>query len=124
MAKELVFSVTASDCDWSYTRGTGNGGQKKNKTSSAVHCKHRASGARGYAEDSRSQHQNKQSAFVRMSETKEFKLWCEMEFRRKTGQQAAIDSEVKRQMENVRVEIKENGLWKEVAKNALLSETE
>lgn len=26
-----LFSVTAQDCDWSYTRGTGAGGQKKIK---------------------------------------------------------------------------------------------
>ena len=48
--RQLLFSVTANDCDWSYTRGTGNGGQKKNKTNSAVHCKHRASGAHWDAE--------------------------------------------------------------------------
>ena len=29
--KELLFSVTAADCDWSYTKGTGAGGQKKTK---------------------------------------------------------------------------------------------
>jgi len=53
---QLLFSLTSSDFEWSYTKGTGPGGQKKNKTSSAVHCIHRPSGARGYAEDSRSQH--------------------------------------------------------------------
>ena len=71
--RTLLFSVTASDCDWSYTRGTGKGGQKKNKTNSAVHCTHRASGAHGYAEDAREQHHNRRTAFVRMLETKEFK---------------------------------------------------
>lgn len=71
--KELLFSVTAADCDWSYTKGTGSGGQKKNKTSSAVHCTHRASRAHGYSEASRSQLDNKREAFVKMCNTKEFK---------------------------------------------------
>lgn len=31
MNKQPLFSVTAQDCDWSYTRGTGAGGQKKTK---------------------------------------------------------------------------------------------
>lgn len=48
--KQLLFSVTAKDCEWSYTRGTGAGGQKKNKTSSAVHCSHKQSKAHGYAD--------------------------------------------------------------------------
>ena len=58
-----LFSVTAQDCEWSYTRGTGAGGQKRNKTSSAVHCTHRASGAHGYSESSRSQLDNRRDAF-------------------------------------------------------------
>ena len=75
MSKELLFSVTASDCDWSYTKGTGAGGQKRNKTSSAVHCTHRLSGAHGYSEASRSQLDNKRDAFVKMVQTEEFKQW-------------------------------------------------
>jgi protein subunit release factor B len=120
--RELLFSVTASDCDWSYTRGTGNGGQKRNKTSSAVHCKHRASGARGYAEDDRSQHVNKRTAFMRMIETKEFKDWHRREVMRRTGEQAAIEDSVNRQMRQIRVEIKEEGKWKKVDKDAVLND--
>ena len=42
MSKELLFSVTAADCDWQYIRGTGPGGQKRNKTETKVRCVHRA----------------------------------------------------------------------------------
>ena len=58
--KELIFSVTSKDCEWDYVRGSGKGGQKRNKTSSAVRCRHLPSNAIGYAEDTRSQLQNKQ----------------------------------------------------------------
>lgn len=121
--RQPVFSVTAKDCEWSYTRGTGNGGQKKNKTSSAVHCKHPPSGAYGYAEDNRSQHQNRQLAFQRMAATKEFKDWLHREFLRRTGQQAVIEDNVKREMRKIRVEVKnDEGLWTEVNKDDPLPE--
>ena len=51
MGKTLLFSVTAGDCKWDYYRGTGSGGQKKNKTSNCVRCTHTASGAVGKSED-------------------------------------------------------------------------
>ena len=114
-SKELLFSVGASDCEWSYTRGAGKGGQKKNKTSSAVHCTHRPSGAHGYSEASRSQLENKQEAFRKMAESKEFKAWWKIEVARKTGQLYEIEQEVERQMRNVRVEGKdEDGKWVEL----------
>mgnify|MGYP003349724956 CR=1 FL=1 len=92
--KELLFSVTKDDCDWSYTKGTGSGGQKKNKTSSAVHCKHRASGAKAYSESSRSQLDNKREAFVKMCETETFKKWHRLETLRRTGMMDQIDRKV------------------------------
>ena len=112
--KQILFSVTASDCDWSYTRGTGAGGQKKNKTSSAVHCTHRQSGAAGYSEETRSQAKNRQSAFVKMVGTDKFKAWHRVEVMRRTGQMAVIDAEVEKQMRRVRVDRKnDDGRWEE-----------
>ena len=112
--KQILFSVTASDCKWSYTRGTGAGGQKKNKTSSAVHCVHPPSGAHGYSEASRSQAENKQDAFVKMAETKEFKVWHQMEVLRRNGRLKLIDAEVEKQLKKVKTEIKIDGRWTEV----------
>lgn len=109
--RQLLFSVTANDCDWSYTKGTGAGGQKRNKTSSAVHCTHRASGAHGYSEASRSQLDNKRDAFQKMCESKEFKKWHAVEVARRTGDQARIDAEVEKEMKRVRVEHKVEGKW-------------
>ena len=53
--RELLFSVTAKDCRFDYYRGSGAGGQHRNKTESAVRCTHLASGAVGQAEDHREQ---------------------------------------------------------------------
>jgi protein subunit release factor B len=123
--KEIVFSVTAADCTWSCTRGTGSGGQKKNKTNSAVHCIHKPSGAHGYAEDSREQHRNRSTAFARMAASNEFQQWNKMEFLRRTGQQAVIDENVKREMRRIRVDVKnEEGRWTPVDKDSPLSDNE
>lgn len=119
--RELLFSVTKDDCNWDYFRAPGPGGQKKNKTESAVRCTHKKSGAVGQATESRSQHDNKQSAFVRMSQTKEFKQWHKMEVARKTGAYDAMLRDVEKQMKEIKVEIKDDcGLWTEVDKNDTL----
>lgn len=122
MARELLFSVTANDCEWSYTRGTGCGGQKRNKTSSAVHCMHRPSGAHGYSEASRSQHENKSDAFVKMCESKEFKSWHQREVWRRLGVLEQIDRAVERGMDprHLRLEVRRDGKWAEVAFDAPL----
>ncbi|HWY35989.1 MAG TPA: peptide chain release factor-like protein, partial [Nitrosopumilaceae archaeon] len=109
-----LFSITAKDCDWSYYVGPGDGGQKKQKTHSAVMCTHRASGAQGRCHDSRSQGQNKKNAFERMANTKEFKAWHKIEIARRTGETIKIEEEVRKAMnpENIRTEVKdENGKW-------------
>lgn len=111
MEKEILFSVTAADCDWSYTRGTGKGGQKKNKTNSAVHCMHRPSGAHGYSEASRSQADNKREAFIKMAESKQFKDWHRIECMKRSGEMALIDAEVENQLKRVKVECRNDGKW-------------
>lgn len=122
MSKELVLSITAKDCTWSYTRGTGAGGQKKNKTSSAVHCAHEPSGAHGYAEETRSQHENKKLAFDKMVATRKFQDWLKLEVARKTGKLLEINESVERKMKQIRVEVQEDGKWTEVDKNSTLDD--
>ena len=113
MSKELLFSVTASDCEWQYLRGTGPGGQKRNKTESKVRCVHRASGASGESDLTRSQHENKRIAFRKMAESKEFKLWHKLETARRMGDQLTLEEKVERAMNdvNIRVEGKAEGRW-------------
>jgi len=112
-----LISVTAKECRWDYFKGSGAGGQKKNKTSSAVRCTHKDSGAVGQSSEGRSQWQNKKSAFRKMAESKKFQTWIKIEKSRMLG----IESEAKRQTEidmasrNLKLEIKdEKGKWMEV----------
>jgi len=120
--RQLLFSVTKDDCDWSYTRGTGNGGQKKNKTNSAVHCKHRASGAKGYSEASRSQLDNRRDAFVKMCETETFKKWHKLEVLRRTGMMDQIDRRVAEELTKIKLEIRIDGKWTEVKESQLVDD--
>ena len=76
--KTKLFSITADDCQWDVFRGSGNGGQKKQKTSSGVRCTHEPSGAVGKATDSRDQSRNRVTAFTRMVESAEFKVWLQL----------------------------------------------
>jgi len=111
MKRELLFSVTAKDCRFDYYRAKGAGGQHRNKTDSAVRCTHIASGAVGNCTESRSQHKNKPIAFRRMAETKKFKAWHKLECARLTGRLIDIDEAVDRQMQNIKVEGKQDGKW-------------
>ena len=120
--KNLLFSVTAQDCEWSYTKGTGAGGQKRNKTSSAVHCTHRASGAHGYSEASRSQLDNRKDAFEKMANTDKFKQWLRLEYMRRTGELLAIEAAVERELMRVKTEIKIDGKWTEVRPDQLVDD--
>lgn len=76
--KELIFSVTGKDCVFKDKRGSGNGGQKKNKTNSAIQCFHKPSGAMGEAEDHREQSLNRKLAFKRMASSVEFQTWAKL----------------------------------------------
>ena len=83
--KEKLFSLTEKDFKIQFQRGRGNGGQKKNKTSSACICSHEPSGAQGYAEDFREQSRNKKLAFQRMTDTDEFKSWLKLKIEAALG---------------------------------------
>ena len=113
MSKELLFTVTASDCDWQYIRGTGPGGQKRNKTETKVRCTHRASGAVGESDLTRSQHENKKIAFRKMAESKEFYVWHKLETARRLGDKLTIEEKVDRAMAetNLVIEGKVDGKW-------------
>lgn len=70
--KRKLLSVTLKDCDVQTKRGSGKGGQNRNKRDTAVRIVHRASGAVGESQEERSQLQNKRTAFLRMTATPAF----------------------------------------------------
>lgn len=118
MPKQLLFSITRHDCRWDYVRGSGKGGQNRNKLSTAVRCTHEPSGAVGYAEDSRSQIDNRRLAFRRMADSKPFQKWQKIEAARRMGKLVEVEETVRRQMlpSKIRIEGKDaNGRWSEDA---------
>ena len=122
--RKLIFSVTKDDCRWDYYRCPGKGGQNVNKRDTGVRCTHSPSKAVGKSCDERSQIQNKRKAFKRMAEHNNFKTWHKLECARRSGELDRIDQEVKKQMLNIKVEVKDDGIWTEVDKNAILDTSE
>ncbi len=57
------------ECEVDLYKASGTGGQKRNKTSSAVRMRHKASGVISKAADSRSQSDNRRKALRRMRES-------------------------------------------------------
>lgn len=122
--KELLVSVTIKDCEVQAFRGTGAGGQKRNKTSSGIRVVHPPSGAIGKCQENREQHLNKKDAFLKMIETKEFKTWLKLETAKACGR-PSIEELVEKQMspENIKLEIKDSdGRYTEVKEIPIDSE--
>src|SRR5882724_1784232 len=63
-----------AQCEVDTYRASGPGGQKRNKTSSAVRLRHPGSGLIVIAEESRSQHENKAKALKRLRQALFLKL--------------------------------------------------
>lgn len=63
---ELDDRGLVNECEIDLYKASGTGGQKRNKTSSAVRMRHKASGVISKAADSRSQSDNRRKALMRM----------------------------------------------------------
>lgn len=114
MSKEHLFSLTEKDFEFKYSRGSGKGGQKRNKTSTKVHCKHLPSGALSTCDETRCQHQNKRIAFTKIISTDKFQAWLKLEIAIASGKLKDLEEKVDRSMRNVKVEVKsEDGTWVE-----------
>lgn len=111
----LVCRVTRDDCEWTYARGSGPGGQHRNKTATVVTVKHPSSGAIGHAGDSRSQWQNRQAAWRRMAESPEFQRWLRIQAGHSAVTEAQLQREVQAMLapEHIKVEVRKNGRWVE-----------
>ena len=65
---ELHDRELAGECEIDLYKASGTGGQKRNKTSSAVRMRHKPSGVISKAADSRSQSDNRRKALLRLRE--------------------------------------------------------
>jgi len=77
--RELILSLTKKDFVIQAYKGSGPGGQHRNKTSTAIRIKHPESGAVGECQSHKSQFQNKKEAFRRMADSKKFRTWLNIE---------------------------------------------
>lgn len=116
--KELLFSLSKSKGDFIVQpfKGSGKGGQKRNKTMSACRIIHPASGTISECQEERSFEQNKQKAFKRLLEKPKFKTWYKIEVAKRLGQIKDIEQEVEKAMspDNLKIEILENNKWIEM----------
>jgi hypothetical protein len=70
----LSDAALLAQCETDRFRGSGAGGQKRNKTSSSVRVRHRATGLAGQSGDSRSQPENRDIALRRLRASFAFEL--------------------------------------------------
>lgn len=75
LIRKLIFSLTKKDFQVDYYRGSGAGGQNRNKRDTCVRITHPESGAVGECCEERSQLQNKRTAFRRLVDSPKFQIW-------------------------------------------------
>lgn len=111
--RKPLFSQTKKDFVVTPCRGSGPGGQHRNKSYTGCQIKHPASGAYAEATDNRSFDINKRNAFNKLVNSIKFKIWWNAKVLEiEHGEE--IEREVARQMEQVRVDYKVDGKWIEV----------
>ena len=76
--RERLFSVTKKDFIIEPFKGTGKGGQHRNKTMSCIRIRHPESGAEVIATENRDQRKNKRLAFQRITKHKKFTSWLKI----------------------------------------------
>jgi protein subunit release factor A len=113
MKKRLLFSVTIADCKVQTFTVGGHGGAGKDTSNTGVRIIHPPSGAKGEARESRSQLDNKRTAFKRMAESPAFAAWVKLKAAQLAGEKS-VDEKVEEALaaKNLKVERRgEDGKW-------------
>lgn len=97
MPRELLFSVTKKDLRIEWFRGSGKGGQARNKTSNCCRITHVESGAVGVGQEGRSAQRNQEKAFLAMFHHPKFQAWYKM----KVGRMALSEREIQAAVEQM-----------------------
>jgi hypothetical protein len=110
---ELLFSLSKSKGDFIVQpfKGSGKGGQKKNKTMSACRIIHTESNTVSECQEERSFEQNKKKAFERLIKKDSFQKWYRLQVAKAMGNAVDIKEQVEREMKNIRIDVVENGKW-------------
>lgn len=114
--REKLFSVTIHDCVVYTKRGSGKGGQNRNKRDTAVRIVHAPSGAIGESQEERSQLQNKRAAWHRLVGSGKFRVWLNREIWIREGLPSPEQqTEAAMAPANIRTETKDHrGRWQVV----------
>lgn len=113
MPRERIYCLTKDDFVLQTYKGSGAGGQHRNKRETGVRIIHPNSGAKGESCEHKSQLQNRKAAFRRMLEHPKFKMWHSVQLY-EYDQGRSIQKEVDEMMEAkyLRVEVKDDfGRW-------------
>lgn len=107
MGHQKLFSVTTADLREERYRGSGAGGQNRNKRDTGVRFTHEPSGAVGESEAERSQVQNRREAFRKMASSPRFIMWAKAQGQARIEGHASLDRKVDEMMDerNMRIEI-------------------
>lgn len=113
--RELLFSLTKKDFIIEPYKGSGKGGQHRNKTMSCVRIRHPESGAEAVGTEHREQRRNRALAFRRLTETPRFRIWHKQKVNQLLHGERQLEKKVDEAMrsENIRTEIwdTEMGKW-------------
>jgi protein subunit release factor B len=114
--KELLYSLTKKDFTIQTFKGSGPGGQHRNKVETAVRIIHKASGATGESKEHKSKLQNQKTAFKRLIESNKFKIWhnriCHELLSGKTLEERVDEAMDEK---NLKVDVKQDGKWKRIS---------
>lgn len=110
--KKLAFSLTIKDFRVDTFTVGGHGGSGKDTSNTGVRVVHPPSGATGICTDHRSQLHNKNTAFKRCCQTKEFQTWAKLKVAElSTGKSVEERVEEAMQPENLKVEVRTDKGW-------------
>lgn len=114
--RELLARITRADFEITHTRGSGPGGQHRNKSYTGRRIHHPPSGATVEATDSRSAAENERNAFLRLIGTPQFQRWFRLIVAEAMGRpplEQVVDEAMAE--ENIRTQVlDDHGRWVDI----------